>query len=429
MKKNPIVVLSLAVAFVAGGMFSVPVHEMMQYPETAKAAVSDTVPEGYTPIYTIDDLYAVRNDLSGNYILMNDIDLSETAPGGDWDCGYGWKPIGGEGEDDFSGVFDGNGYAIKNMHIYGEPDEEYVGLFGRYGYNSYSHSYGTITRLALLDCDIDIVFDPASYHYIGGIAGSCGKVSECYVTGNIKTSSQSSGNHFNTVYIGGICGSSSTSSGSNVRNIINCYNACDISITLEDGESPENYELYSFEIGGIAGYCYDSQCNYNVGTISITKGDQVNSDQMVGYITGDDATLQSCFYLKTDAGYTASGKKSDNSYTNVVGLTKGQMKSSAAYTGFDFDEVWTIDPSADYPYPTLRNVPYVSASEEQPTTDPTTEAPTYDPTEPGSNPSSGSPQKGDINEDGFVNAVDASIILIYSTNIGVGNYVSIDDLY
>ena len=89
MKKNPIVALSLAVAFVAGGMFSVPVHEMMQHPETARAAVSATVPEGYTPIYTIDDLYAVRNDLSGNYILMNDIDLSETAPGGDWDCGYG----------------------------------------------------------------------------------------------------------------------------------------------------------------------------------------------------------------------------------------------------------------------------------------------------------------------------------------------------
>ena len=78
-----------------------------------------------------------------------------------------------------------------------------------------------------------------------------------------------------------------------------------------------------------------------------------DSDPMVGYITGYDATLQSCFYLKTDAGYTASGYKTDNSYTNVVGLTKGQMKASAAYTGFDFDEVWTIDPNADYPYPTL----------------------------------------------------------------------------
>jgi len=34
-------------------------------------------------IYTIADLYAVNNDLQGNYLLMNDLDLSAaTAPGG-----------------------------------------------------------------------------------------------------------------------------------------------------------------------------------------------------------------------------------------------------------------------------------------------------------------------------------------------------------
>ena len=109
---------------------------------------------------------------------------------------------------------------------------------------------------------------------------------------------------------------------------------------------------------------------------------------MVGYITGYDATLQSCFYLKTDAGYTASGYKTDNSYTNVVGLTKGQMKASAVYTGFDFDEVWTIDPNADYPYPTLRNVPFVSSGETQPDNDPQTETPS----DPSTNPPSDSPR-------------------------------------
>lgn len=37
----------------------------------------DEVPAGYTAIRTIDDLYAIRNNLSGKYILMNDIDLSQ----------------------------------------------------------------------------------------------------------------------------------------------------------------------------------------------------------------------------------------------------------------------------------------------------------------------------------------------------------------
>jgi len=379
------------------------------------AAVTNTVPEGYTPIYTIDDLYAIRNNLSGNYILMNDIDLSETAPGGDWDCGYGWKPIGGKGEDSFSGTFDGNGYAIKNMHIYGEPNETYIGLFG--------NTYGVITHLALLDCDIDISFEFSNAGddniYIGGIAGESKAVLECYITGIIKTSSPSplygDPSYSDRAYIGGITGYNHT-----VGIIKNCFSSCYIYVTLENGEFPQYYNNHynDFWIGGIVGYCFD-ECdyNYNVGMISVTKGDKVAYNPIVGNITGD-GNLQSCFYLKTDAGYTASGKSSDNSYTNVVGLTKGQMKSSAAYTGFDFDEVWTIDPSADYPYPTLRNVPYVSAgSSSQPSTEPTT------------NPSSDSSLKGDINGDGKVNATDAAIILVYAAMTGAGHQVSIDDLY
>lgn len=57
-------------------------------------ASTSKVPSGYTPIYTIEDLYGINDDLDGNYILMNDIDLSETKPGGEWDSGNGWTPIG-----------------------------------------------------------------------------------------------------------------------------------------------------------------------------------------------------------------------------------------------------------------------------------------------------------------------------------------------
>lgn len=35
----------------------------------------DKVPAGYIAIRTIADSYAIRNNLSGKYILMNDIDL------------------------------------------------------------------------------------------------------------------------------------------------------------------------------------------------------------------------------------------------------------------------------------------------------------------------------------------------------------------
>ena len=34
------------------------------------------VPDGYVGIYTKSDLDAIRNNLSGNYILMNDVNFS-----------------------------------------------------------------------------------------------------------------------------------------------------------------------------------------------------------------------------------------------------------------------------------------------------------------------------------------------------------------
>ena len=43
------------------------------------------VPEGYIGIYSKSDLNKVRDNLSGNYILMNDIDLTEaTIEGGEY---------------------------------------------------------------------------------------------------------------------------------------------------------------------------------------------------------------------------------------------------------------------------------------------------------------------------------------------------------
>ena len=51
-------------------------------------------------IRTVSDLMAIENNPSGSYILMNDIDLSETKKGGELDTGHGWTPI-----PEFSGNF------------------------------------------------------------------------------------------------------------------------------------------------------------------------------------------------------------------------------------------------------------------------------------------------------------------------------------
>lgn len=88
---------------------------------------------GYIPIYSAKQLAKIGKDdaypLSGNYILMNDIEMSD----------YGnWTPIGyfdGAAnklttETSFSGVFDGGGYTISDLTISLNGNVNYAGLFG-----------------------------------------------------------------------------------------------------------------------------------------------------------------------------------------------------------------------------------------------------------------------------------------------------------
>ena len=296
--------------------------------------VSQEIPEGYIPIYDIEDLYAIRNDLSGNYILMNDIDLSEaTSEGGDYDCGTGWDSI-----EEFSGVLDGNGYRIIGMHIFGEftiADVAYFGLFEQL-------DEATIKNLGLVDCDIDIVVNDkySQYSYwvgIGAIAGeSYGDVENCYTSGNIKVSGENE-----ECYIGGLLG---RVPGGNMQN---CYNACRI-----DCSNAEN-KMYA---GGILGWAiysssYDVVNTYNIGQLI------GNDTSALGGICGKHGaggSIENSFYLRGTATQ-GCGILERNRVDNCVSLSEAQMKNSKIFTGFDFDTVWEIDPYCTYPYPQLRN--------------------------------------------------------------------------
>ena len=131
-------------------------------------AVEPEAEDIYIQVSTIEELYAVRNDLTANYILMNDIDLTAaTAEGGDWDYGgRGWNPIG-SGDlykgGAFSGVFDGNGHTIKGLRINltnsnppaGIAKDTYAGLF--------ANVTGTVRNLHLADVDITATYYSSTY--------------------------------------------------------------------------------------------------------------------------------------------------------------------------------------------------------------------------------------------------------------------------
>ena len=86
-----------------------------------------TITNSSTPIRTANEMYNVRNNLAGNYVLMNNIDLSTcTVVAG---CGTNWLPIGTLGGVRFSGTFDGRSHAISNLRIDRTAGTE-QGLFG-----------------------------------------------------------------------------------------------------------------------------------------------------------------------------------------------------------------------------------------------------------------------------------------------------------
>ena len=326
--------LLLAVAM----MFSV-------MPMNAIAVTSTNVNEdGYIEVRTIGDLYNIRDDLTANYILMNDIDLTiATAQGGDWDYGgRGWNPIGSNdvyGDGEFSGIFDGNGYSIIGMRIEytsstkpsGMGDNGYVGLF--------SKVTGEVCNLSMKNVNIMGGW-AKSYLYTGAIAASNrGTITDCSVTGIITGGD--TGEHCMT---GGIAGY-------NVDGTISkCYNAATVKNT---GWDDWHYAGGICAYGGNVLNCYNIgvATSYNSGGIC-TRGTSVTNCYNIGaagyaIAGGSQITINDSYYL------TNTGK----GYTGATELTAGQTKLQSSYRNFDFENVWVLDTDAIYPYPQLRDNP------------------------------------------------------------------------
>ena len=85
---------------------------------------NDPVNPDAQPISTKEGLKAIANDLDGDYILTNDIDIS----------GENWTPIGTI-EEPFKGTLDGDGHTISGLTIEGDSftaaGEYHYGLFGK----------------------------------------------------------------------------------------------------------------------------------------------------------------------------------------------------------------------------------------------------------------------------------------------------------
>ncbi len=240
---------------------------------------TDDVPEGWIAVRDIDDLYSIRNNLAGNYILMNDIDLTDDlAEGGDYDSGNGWEPIGitATGCNEFTGIFDGNGHTLTGFRIdIKSVNSGYTGTYysGLFGINS-----GTIKNLSFENA-YQSTIDRAIY--AGVIAGyNKGTIQNCNVDATCN-------------FIG--------------KNNINCNDV-------------------GRNIGMVVGRNY-------YGTISFVKvTGELNLSGLFGYssyYTSATSTSSSYFY------YTYVG---NHYFGSVAGYSNGTINDSISYASISFNQ-------------------------------------------------------------------------------------------
>ena len=296
----------------------------------ASAAEDDVI-----EIRTIAELYSINNNMSGNFKLMNDIDMTQdTAVGGDWDfMGNGWEPIGSNGvygNTAFTGTFDGNGHIIIGMRIDRNktPSGEKTINLGLFANNE-----GTIKNLGINEGIVinrvytEVIFTDGIY--IGGIcAYNSGTLSNCFNDADI-TNSDTKG------YSGGICGY-------NKGDIYNCYNNADVSSrhytggicgysnsgTISDCYNIGNIEVYNYTCdlfsGGICGFSNSgtfTDC-YNNGNIS-SRVNKSNGKSYSGGICGwNGNNVDNCF----NTGSVTSSARYENTASS-----EGVTVSAYAY--------------------------------------------------------------------------------------------------
>ena len=281
-------------------------------------------------VATANQLNKVRDYLDKHFIQTADINLG-VAP---WNQGTGWVPIGTYGEP-FSGTYDGNNYVITNLTI-SNSALSYAGLFG--------HLSGEAAGVAISGGSI------RALDFSGLVAG--------YVTGTVRESSAVGVVYAHEqvgVFVGhnrGLiekCFSRGEITGNNiVGGFVGWNDGNPVVGKPYQGIIRNSYSLASatgnFNTGGLVGV------NQNNGMVekSYSAGQVASSGGLVGQNHLDSGASVSYSYYDTEK----SGL-SDNDGKGTP-LTTAQMTQQASFTGWDFTDVWGINPDVNSSYPFLR---------------------------------------------------------------------------
>jgi hypothetical protein len=249
--------------------------EMVRIGSASFAGGNGTASNPYQ-ISNVSQLQNMSANLSAHYVLINDINASETK---DWNWNgsayNGFDPIDGDYYHPFNGSINGGGFKIIKLFIKRPSDYE-VGLF-KFVMNS------RIQDISLIDVNI------TGKNYVGGLVARAGSTSffNCSISGNISGENN----------VGGLIGASQYDK---EEIIFNCSSDCNIN----------GYRT----IGGLIGSSSITieKC-HSSGSVIITD---CNAGGLVG---GSSSRIQNCTY---------SGTVTGNDYIGgIVGISSGDLKN------------------------------------------------------------------------------------------------------
>jgi hypothetical protein len=259
------------------------------------------------------DLDAIRNNLDGEVLLMNDLDsttagytelASPTA-----NEGQGWQPIG-IWPDPFTGSFDGQGFEIRDLFI-DRPGETNVGLF------SFVNEGAIIEDVAVMD--VDVTGDT----YVGGLAGhSRGNLSNCHSTGNVA----------GDTYVGGLVGenggivsdSNSTASVSGSFEVGGLIGQNHATVRKSYSTGSATGDSY---VGGLVGWNKEGTVSNSYSSAS------VDGELLVGGLAGSNrAIMSNCYSTGTVTGLEDFGGLLGRNYEGTVSNSFWDIKTSGQAT-------------------------------------------------------------------------------------------------
>lgn len=310
-----------------------------------------------TEIATVEDLFKIRKNPAGKYVLTADIDLA----------GVEFDGFCNDGQTQFSGSLDGQGHTIKNFNLsFTEGADK--GFFGK-------TSGATIKNIAFTQFVIDgkdqhhigligsgssttlenVAIVGASYgnDHVGLVAGDADGITmtNCYATGKVVGRSQVGG-YFGCTLTGGCT-------------LDKCLSNIDVEAT------------YRGWVGGFIGLIDKKESIVTItNSVSIgncaMNGDgtpKVTAPFIAGNSAGDTPNATVIFtgniyntnaIMANDTEWPAKNETVEGGNVQAAeGMNVGTLKTAEPYKGigWDFNGVWTINADSEYKFPVLATVP------------------------------------------------------------------------